>query len=518
MKTTEFFRHLFVNTIEIIFQWKYLLLVLFLLGRYAVYSTNGLWTEDFWEHSAVVRELMTHPLHPLHPQLLIDEKHAFFTPYALLVATLGWILPLDAINSLAIFGLINFVLLSLGLRLFVSTFDTNRSSTVAFYTLILMLFLWGSNGWQFSGFYSFEGLNSVLPYPSTFALGLSFLGLTLHASQLDSYTLWKQILLVCICAVVLISHSLTAIFLIIGIGCQALTTPKVSKIELCKVAITIISAFSLTLIWPYFSMLRLMTGEGNVYNFANTPMYLEVIGRIWPTILLIPIIVVHALNKKNRSVSLMLICLIVIYAGGYLTKNYSYGRSIAFILILSNILLAQSIANLESYLSKKYTILIIWQTVIVFILLVIAGIWLRQNSNRILTIGNSVYIGRTISSEIIYKDLAFISTFTKQDDLVLADVEPSWIIPTLGGKVVATDHPLAFVSDWYLRKWQVMEFFNPETKAERRIEIYKKYEPNYLLLKKSAESNWMNILQQFRSEVKGMPIFENEKYVLIKFN
>jgi len=62
---------------------------------------------------------------------------------------------------------------------------------------------------------------------------------------------------------------------------------------------------------------------------------------------------------------------------------------------------------------------------------------------------------------------------TKQDELVLADIEPSWIIPTLGGKVVATDHPLAFVPDWYIRKWQVMEFFNPETTANRRIEIYK---------------------------------------------
>jgi hypothetical protein len=517
MKTTDVFRHLFTNTVELAFQRKYLLLVLFLLCRYAVYSTNGLWSEDFWEHSAVVRELMTHPLHPMHPQLLIDEKHAFFSPYSFLVATSGWLLHLDAISALAIFGLINFVLLSYGLKLFISTVDTNRSSTIAFYTLILMLLLWGSDSWQFSGFYSFEGLNSVLPYPSTFALGLSLLGLTLHASQLDRYALWKQILLIFICAFVLISHSLTAIFLIIGISCQALTIPKVSAVELSKVAITTILAFSLTLIWPYFSMLRLMTGEGNVYNFANTPMYLEVMGRIWPTILLVPIIVAQAFNKNNRSVSLILIFLIVIYAGGYLTKNYSYGRSIAFILLLSNIFLAQSIRNFECYLGKKNTALFIWQGLIIFTLFISVGIWLRENLSRILTIGNSVYIGREISSNITFKDLSFISNFTKQDEIVLADVEPSWIIPTLGGKVVATDHPLAFVPDWYLRKWQVMEFFNPETKAERRIEIYKKYEPNYLLIKKSAESNWMTITKQFSSDINGIPIFENEKYVLIRF-
>lgn len=518
MKSTKFSHHFLTTPVEYLFHRKYSLLVLFLLCRYAIYSTNGLWVEDFWEHSAVVRELMTRPLHPMHPQLLLDAKHAFFTPYALLVSATGWLLDFDAISALAVWGLINLFLLSYGLRLFIATVDEARCSSIAFYTLVLILFLWGSDSWQFSGFYSLEGLNTVLPYPSTFALGLSFLGLSLHTDQIKNYALWKQFLLVFICAIVLITHPLTAIFLIIGIGCQSLSNFNKNRTEILKFGITVVITFSIILAWPYFSMLKLMTGEGNVYNFANTPMYLAVLDHIWPSIFLIPVIFTQAIQKKNRSIGLMLLNLIIIYIAGYLTNKYSYGRSIAFILLLSNIFIAQTILSFEIYLSKKPQAWVYYKTIIVLTFLVSMGSWVQQNFHRLLTIGNSLYLGRTVSSQIIYKDLSFISSFTKQSDLILADVEPSWIIPTLGGKVVATDHPLAFVPDWYIRKWQVMEFFNPETNPKRRQEIFETYKPNFLLINKASEPNWKSIFNQFTDENQGLTVFENDKYILLKFD
>jgi len=53
------------------------------------HTRNQLWVEDFWEHSAVVRELSTHLLHPKHPQLLLDAPHPFYSPYAVMVALLA---------------------------------------------------------------------------------------------------------------------------------------------------------------------------------------------------------------------------------------------------------------------------------------------------------------------------------------------------------------------------------------------------------------------------------------------
>lgn len=518
MKPTLYFCQLFFTSVENIFRWKYLFLITFLLCRYAIYSTNGLWTGDFWEHSAVVRELMTRPFQPLHPHLLLDAQHAFFTPYALLVAATGWLLHLDPITALAIWGIINLCLLGYGLKLFISSIDSDRSNSIAFYALILILFFWGSNEWHFSGFYSFEGLNSVLPYPSTFALGLSFLGLYINAKQLNHFCVWKQLFLILICTTVLITHSLTAIFLIVGISCQFLTSIKLNKIKLLMIVSTIAMIFCLALIWPYFSMLRLITSEGNVYHFANIPMYLKVLERVWPTVLMTPIIFVQAIRKNNWSLSLSILCLIVIYIFGYLTNKHSFGRSVAFILLLCNILLAQAIVEMENFLRKKSVIWLIFKTTIVLILLFSIYVSFLNNTSRILTIGNSFYLGRTVSSQIIYKDLLFISSFMKKDDQVLADIETSWIMPTFGVKVVATDHPLAFVPDWYNRKWQVMEFFNPMTSSTKRMEIFENFKPNFLVITKSIDSNWRLILEQFTNGINGFLYFENEKYILLKFN
>lgn len=519
MKTIKLMLYFFTNCIENVFQQRYLLLSLFLLGRYAIYSTSGLWIEDFWEHSAVVREFMTHPLNPTHPQLQINATHAFFTPYALLVAATGWMLDIDAITSLAFFGLINLALLCFGLRLFLATLDPENRNSIAFYTLILTLFFWGNEGWQFSGFYSLVGLNSVLPYPSSFALALSLIGLTVHSRQLRHSSIAYQIALILICASILITHPLTAIFFLVGLVCQTLTIVNLCTTDLIKVAATIACSVLLTFAWPYFSMLELMTGGGNAYNYSNTPMYLAVFDHIWPTLLALPVILVQALKAKSRTVGLILLCLVFIYIGGYISTKYSYGRSIAFILLITNILLAQTIVHVERTILYRYALAaFMLKVILVFILSFYLGLWLKQTTSRFLTIGNSIYLGRPIASQILYRDLLFISNYTQQDDLIMADIERSWIIPTLGGKVVATDHPLAFVPNWYKRKLDLIEFFNPETSPMRREEIFDSFHPNFLLITKTEESNWMMIFKQFTTEAKGIKVFEDNKYVLLKFN
>ena len=68
---------------------RFALLCLLVWGVMYRHTRNQLWVEDFWEHSAVVRELSTHLLHPKHPQLLLDAPHPFYSPYAVMVALLA---------------------------------------------------------------------------------------------------------------------------------------------------------------------------------------------------------------------------------------------------------------------------------------------------------------------------------------------------------------------------------------------------------------------------------------------
>lgn len=155
---------------------RYLILGTLLFALMLSRTVNGQWDGDFWEHSAVVRELATHPFAPQHPQLLLAAPHAFFTPYALV---LGWVSRLtgwDAISTLALAGLVNLLLFLYSLRAFVSAL---LNSAAAFYTLLLLLLLWGISPWYYSGFFHLGALGFVLPYPSTFATALVLLSFSI---------------------------------------------------------------------------------------------------------------------------------------------------------------------------------------------------------------------------------------------------------------------------------------------------------------------------------------------------
>ncbi len=499
-----------------LFRHRYLIVVLFLLARYALHSTLGTWSEDFWEHSAVVRELMTQPWHPHHPQILVSAPHAFFSPYSLLVALFGLAFRLDSITALAVFGGVNFLLLSYGLVKFCRIYSSdNLGSGIAVYTLLLSLFLWGDHPWLFSGFYNIGIFNDILPYPSTFALGLSLLILTLNHRSLIAPARQYDVIIICTCSLVLIIHSLTAIFLLTGICCQQLSFHKITFTALFRLGVLLAASLLLSLCWPYFSMWQLIKVGGDAFHFSNGVMYLDVIARIWPTLMLSPVIVWQALKTKNRDLALILIGLTVIFIFGYFSTKYSYGRTIAFELLICNVLLAQVVVRLEQICSST-VIAKIFRTLWVLLLSVIIINWLGQSISRILTVFNSIYLRRPVSSEIVYGDLNFLKKYTNQYDLIFADVDSSWIIPTIAGKVVGTDHPLAFVPDWYLRKWELMQFYSEEQNDAYRKRILEKYQPKFLLIKKSLGAIAVKIANEFSDQRLYPRVFEDHKFVLIR--
>ena len=100
--------------------------------------------------------------------------------------------------------------------------------------------------------------------------------------------------------------------------------------------------------------------------------------------------------------------------------------------------------------------------------------------------------------------------------VVFADIETSWFIPSFGAKVVAADHPLAFVKDAEQRSQDVVTFFEPQTTIQERSALLKKYQAKYLLLNKQLDAAWAQIYSQFSNTVPNGVLFENEKFALIK--
>jgi len=83
-----------INAWHLPYFWKicitnrYLIASLFLFVVMILHSLYSYWVGDFWEHSAVVKELSTHPLYPQHPLFIVNKAHHGFSPYLLFVGLL----------------------------------------------------------------------------------------------------------------------------------------------------------------------------------------------------------------------------------------------------------------------------------------------------------------------------------------------------------------------------------------------------------------------------------------------
>jgi hypothetical protein len=387
--------------------------------------------------------------------------------------------------------MLNFLLLAYGLRSFVGLFSKIHPHITAFYALLFVLFLWGENPWSYSGFFHFWILGDVLPYPSTFCVALSLIALSLNVKNLDQANLSRKFLIFIIALVVLLSHPLTFVFLNIGLGLQLvflLTDRSLKALSrlICQLVVGCMAVFGLALLWPYFSILELLTRAGSVYHTANLEMYSQVFQRIWPIIFLLPLVSWALHDRNGRWLLTLVFILACIYGLAYWTRTYSYGRVIAMIALLLQILIAEGVARIELRLNFQRPIL---QTLIplglIFIIFICSINWIIPAARRGMSIANSMLHNRNVSNQQAFKNISFLSTTIKQNDLVISDLQTSWLIPTFGGRVIAAQHPLAFVPDQLERKKDLEIFFDEKTNATKREKIIKKYKPKYYFIEAS---------------------------------
>jgi hypothetical protein len=202
--------------------------------------------------------------------------------------------------------------------------------------------------------------------------------------------------------------------------------------------------------------------------------------------------------------------LAVTYLYGGLSGNWSYGRVISYVILLLHMAIADRVAQIESELrSRRVTASgrkLAYSCLILTILLsfsfkpFIRPVFSRSLSDR----------------QNTYDEYMFLSDLTRQYDVVLSDMNTSWIVPTFGGKVVATANPLAFVSDHETRKKDVELFFSDAALHSDRLEIIKRYEVDFLLLNKDQVATWRTIMHSFQP--LGSVVFSDDRFLLIQLH
>ena len=498
---------------------RYLLLVCFLLLQVLAFSLQGIWVEDFWEHSAAVSEFMRHPLSPSHPQLNLTAPHTFLNPYTFFVALTALALGLNSITTLSIFGVLNFCLFCWGLSAFISSHYPSKDDAykVSFYSLLFILFLWGGQPWPYSGFFSYQIFLFNLPYPSTFIGGLSLLTLGLIKRRQTQLGLIQWLALLLITSLSLLSHALTAQFLVIGLVAQALTAQQNNFTQLLKIGLLCVAAVALACLWPFYPFLALLRGAGTVYDISNLTMYFHFFERVWPFILLSPLIAWVLLQRNYRVLLFIFGATAMIYLFGFYSHKYSYGRIVSYTVMIAQICCAIAVVQLETWLDQNHVrVRRLCQTLLLGLLIFLSTGWLYASTTRLLTAANSIWLGRPVFNQISYQDYSTLLAALPNGSTVMANLDSNWLLPSFGVKIVGVNRPLAFVTDIEQRKKDTIDFFDTNINAQDRQMIIQRYEPKYVLFSKLLDKDWMTIKDELTHKNQGTTHFENHIFLLMK--
>lgn len=474
----------------------------------AVHTVHGHWIGDFWEHSAVVRELTTHPWHPRHPLLLIDAPHAFTNPYALIVAVLCRASGASSVRGLAVAGLVNLLMLLIALRVFVRRLAPDAAKAVSFFLLLFMLLLWGQNPWEFSGFFHVNAVNHTLPYPSACAFWVSLLLLALNAKRVVERRPVLLLLQVPMSAFVLLTHP--PVFLFAATGCVAMALDAPDREREMVVSVGSLGiAFGIASAWPYFPLWTLLMGGSAMFNANNAAMYAQALARTFPVIIGIPLLVLSAQRERRWSPLAWTAMLFGLYLFGVVTANYNYGRVIFFVVFLLQLEVARFVAQREALWAARGSDLSRFRLTAV----TITACVLLSARTLLAAARDTVWGTRTDAG------YGFLRHDVPQYDVMMADHRTGWVAASFGGKLVSTQHPLAFVadSDQQARRADVTTFFNAATSQQQRELLLEKYRASYVFAPRNSPAD-STVVSEDALRALGTVAHDEPRFLLIRLN
>ena len=489
-------------------KYRYFILCFVLFVLMVFQAINGQWGGDFWEHAAVVRELATHPRSPMHPILLLHAPHSFYSPYALSVGLISRVTGLDSATTLSILGIANLFLFLFGLNLFISSLFPENSDAASFYALLFILCLWGTSQYCTSGFFNLLSLSYNLPYPSTFAASMVFAALAMWIWVLrDGQVRWIVPIAGASC-IVLLTHPLTYIFLAVGLVGILVSEQTRFGLPLYLIILVFAVSFVAALLWPYYPFLRMIFSDP-VYNNslkADSVCFFQAVPwRVLPSLIGLPVIILRMRSNWRDPLGLMFVMLLAVYAWGAIFGQWTYGRVISPIVITLQISLAASIAKVESKLHYRKLSLSAQRGAYCLTIVLLSLLCSVRYFPHILE-------HCMPGSPQVCIESAFLAKFIPQYDVVLSDSASKLIIPAFGGKLVASDRPLAFVSDLQQRKQDVHDFFYPKSDFDKRLAIVRKYRCRHILISKAmpGSSEVIGSLLPF-----GSIAYENKSFLLL---
>jgi len=483
------------------------------VGRLIGRAVRDWYGGDFWHHSAVVRELAADPLHPAHPILALDAPHSFFTPWALTAGLFSRVSGIDPVHTLSLFAIAHLLLLLIALPLFVKCFSPEKGAPV--FVLLFTLFLWGWQPWEYSSFLHFGQLSASITYPSAFAFSLALLGPWLTLEYARTGHIRFLILLGVVSILVLLTHPPTAAFLFTSLCAVLIGHPQLSYSRYrIGVVVVVLAAFGVATVWPYYPFWELILSDAAAYDGGNETMYRRVIGRIFPALIVgIPLLVLRYQRNHRDSLVMLTLALAGLYLFGGLTGRWSLGRVLPFVILTFHVAGGDWAAQVYRQIREQgWTTAQRWGAkfaapALLLLLLRPFALTAREVTPF------RVWPQWARPPMVDFQAVAVVAEHIAPNDVVAADQDLSWYLPTLGAKVVAPLHMQAFVHDVPLRRYLTDRFFFAEASCDERIEYIRRFDPDLILVDKqgNAHAHLRPILSRI-----GTIVHEDDRFFLTR--
>lgn len=290
---------------------------------------------DFGQHAAAVEQVKANWRHPGNPLLKAPGTGSpYYSPYIVLLGlvakatgTAGWLV-------LRWCGALNLAVLVAGVGAYTKTLTGRRWAPV--YALLAFVLLWGPKAAEWSGFCGVWSLTRGASYPSTFAVGLSFVLWT----GTDRLARHGARALPCmglglLGAVLLLIHPVTA--LAAGVGVAAIVAGRQRSWSWRAAggwAPTAAVAVALAAAWPYFDVFAL-AGDTSL-DYLHRKLYQHPFPWYGLAAAGLPALLWRARQRLRDPLVVMFAADTVIAGYGWLSAHYVYGRVFALALVPSS--------------------------------------------------------------------------------------------------------------------------------------------------------------------------------------
>lgn len=494
---------------KVVFRWglrnRWLLVVVGLLVVYGRFVAFGNWVADFWCYAASLRELMAHPFSPSHPLLPLDTPYFAFSPYLVALSLIGRLLGMAPVPLLSAAGFLNLGLLVTGLWLLIRREECPHPRETLFYALLLWLLLWGAHAWPWSGFLHLGVIMLVLPYPASFAFGVTFIALGILPRRPSPVRLAILCLLT---SLVFLAHPIVGVLLVAGFGGACFRFGRLNFQLAWRLLGVLVAGLLLAGCWPYFPFWQIILGTSSSSSWdVPYEMYTGAWQRTWPIWICLPLLFVGPGRKWFPSLFATVALVAAVYAFGWLFHMPILSRVISFLAILLQLLIALRLAAWDDLIwqrqTKRFGRVLASGIICLVLGLGVVGSW------------RAVYFQAyrfCYPKEGSASKLAVLGKLLADTDIVLSVPEIEDVVATIKGRVTCGRFRQAFVGTWYERRADSDLLWTTDADLTAWREIARKWGATHILVPRKEE-----YLQQAGQAVRlGTVIHDSADFLLVE--